>query len=261
MSTLPKNQLQHTFCIVVMGTMSTLALLTLDWAPLVGMIIALVCYFIVLIFIHDRYTQALASIDPLVNGLSPWVLATVVVGSVATVMFGFDSPVLAGFWRREPWEGWHLAAITWTLLIGFYCLVAYIPAISPGVHQALLGLFVFGLIGCCFYYFNLPHPTPAIHRVEVAWFLALLSLVIDALLFWDLRSHTSANKHRTRVRQTLVAADLPALGTFSILWLYLYIGPNSNGGEPWYAFVDGAIAFQLLTSKAVFILIESGGLE
>ena len=200
----------------------------------------------------------------------------VVFGAVATSILGFrpNSCRPALFARLLPVTpgialealAWHNASVVWTLLVFIFTLGKMGSANwgkrdthFPRLRGLLAGTAIGVIIAWAFFAFWPWSRAEVARAIIVAVTSAGAFVVID--LVWILFSSEldDGAKEKFRFSVTLLAVDLPSLAAFGSLWLWLY--DKKDAGAYRSAFAFGAVSFQLIASKSVFMLVEGGALD
>jgi hypothetical protein len=194
-------------------------------------------------------------------------LFVTVFGGAIVAYFGFARDQLVEFWKADtPWESWERGALVWNgcfLLYQLFTVVAGIVATAEnhekrnkvGLVQTVLLIIFFtasGLVCFALYGANQHGARQPIAHIQWAALLALLLLILDYTLG---RGHPYPPRRRA-FELTVLLADLPTFLAFITLLIFLATAhPAVKEAE---IFASGAITFQLLSSKVVFVVIEAG---
>jgi hypothetical protein len=212
----------------------------------------------------------------------------VMVGAVAISLLAFKPRSLRPYVLRRllvdpdrPWENWHVAALFWTFVVGFYSAYKFVSAlVRPGggtkqaahVLQLIFAFFALLVILAVF-------PFEGLNPIIQAFVIAGLFCAIDGAVWVGLGGGSGKGasvRERNELRragQTLILADIPAFVAFGMLYLWMTLQETRelplqsfmygaiSLDLPLQSFMYGAISFQLLASKGIFMLIEGGVLD
>lgn len=174
-----------------------------------------------------------------------WVTAA---GLVVICFFGFGKHLLTHpFPELTHARGWEAGALVWT--VGF--LLYYIAKFNFDAKAQMSKVLVIGLVMVNFYlvvaawaYMN----EPTLHIICVL-LIGSSFLVVDLIMTMQ---HTVL-KERRLSWTSLWLADVPTVLSLLVLLVFLLSHPDAEDQE---VFVSGIIAFQLLVSNAIFVVLE-----
>ncbi len=154
--------------------------------------------------------------------------------------------------QQHPWEGWELAALLWTLTFAlvYFFDFQYLRD-RPKVNKliSLLSLLPVILTIAAAYFLLVDR-----YLLHFCFVLALgvLLFFTDSLLY---RLHEDPEIKLQYLESTMLA-DLPMVVALAALGIYLWSYGQMVTEKP-EVFLAGAIAFQLVASNAIFVLIQS----
>lgn len=240
-------------------------------------------YLLTLILVYTLYRVPWGPLDK-DFGISPAWSVVAAIGAVGISLLAFKPrsvrPQVGGWLGIDvdtPWENWHVAALFWTAVVGFYSAYEFVTDIAlvanagnkqetPRATNALKGMLVilaFAILVTAAVRKLFPSAdfSPILQVFLIAGFFCL----IDGVAWYGMGGWSEARAEiphelKTalgRVSQTLVLVDLPTFAAFGMLWWWL----GSQSGQPLRPFIYGAISFQLLAAKGIFMLIEGGVLD
>ncbi len=198
--------------------------------------------------------------------LHPGLGLVVVAGAVVVATFGFAPNSLRSLFSVDsPWEAWHRGAIGWAALVSLYWLTRFLYIVEPKSYAVMLYVVIGALLVAAIFWHD---PRLATRQMSISLLIAFSSAVVDVVVWRnsdERRKRNPASKtasellgYRREALATLFFADLPTILAFLLIFAYVLSGPSSERLD---VFASGAVSFQLLASKSVFILIEARGLE
>ncbi|HLW71938.1 MAG TPA: hypothetical protein VKS22_15090 [Candidatus Binataceae bacterium] len=152
----------------------------------------------------------------------------------------------------HPWERWELAALVWTFSFGFVYFIDF-----PYVPNRSIANKLISLLSLVPVILTIPAAYCLLRQRFLPHFclvlaLATLLFVTDSLLY---RLHEDRDI-KLQYLETTVLADTPMLLALIVLGIYLWSFGQLKSENP-DVFLAGAIAFQLVASNAIFVLIQS----
>jgi hypothetical protein len=183
--------------------------------------------------------------------LDPALLVVSVIGAIIIMFFGFFGKHLLSYrlFFLTRAQGWEAGAIIWTFVfIGYYYFK--VDLTRSGWDKLIFPLFpVAGIVslGLAFWFM---FKDPATHVICI--FVSGLCLLLIDLVICKKHPH---RREKELSKRSLIAADIPTVGAFLVLILYLCF---DGGADKKDVFVSGVVAYQVLVSNAVFIVMEFG---
>ncbi|HXB55418.1 MAG TPA: hypothetical protein VN461_11580 [Vicinamibacteria bacterium] len=185
-----------------------------------------------------------------------------IVSGALLSLVGFGAHWLPASPPIQHWEGWELAAISWTGLFALYYHFNSPFVGDFGFHRWMTLLCLVGvglsaaLAAVCLV---LWHLHPSLHQLLDAhlWFAGFISamLLLSDVLFYG-RHDDPVEK--AAFLQSALFADLPATFALVILIAFNTFHHFHLCGESLEAFLGGAISLQFLAANVVFVLIQGG---